>query len=102
MNSDGKNPVKADGCRHQTPEEQRWRAAAYDPAKARASLKYLYVLLAIWVLLLAGWIFDLLGDHDSAREWWQLIVLVGCGLAVIWGIIRNKRILKGQKLWGDF
>lgn len=83
-----------------TTEELRWRAAAHDPAKARAALKYQYILLAIWVLLLIGWIFDLVWDH--AREWWQFVALLFCGLAVILGIINNKRIIKGQKLWGDF
>ncbi len=36
-------------------EEQRWRAAAEDPARVKRHLKTLYVLAGIWCGLTAGW-----------------------------------------------
>lgn len=97
------NPAPDHDRRLPTPEELRWQASAYDPAKARRMLKYLYILLAVWFALLIGWISYLLwGSGSTTGDRWQLIALLLSGFTVLLSIVNNRRIIKGKKPWGDF
>lgn len=101
METDAEKPREADGCHRPTPEELRWRAGADDPDKAHRMLKYQYILLAIWFGLLMGWVSHRLGE-GTMGDWWQLVALALGGIAVLLGIVNNKRIIRGKKPWGDF
>lgn len=82
-----------------TPEEQRWRASAYDPEKIKRRMKLQYILLGAWSLLTAVWIILLCTDTDSFG-WMNAIVLFSGYLNIIFGITNHKRILAGKKPWG--
>ena len=38
-----------------SPEEQRWRANAEDPARVKRHLKAQYILFGVWCALTIGW-----------------------------------------------
>lgn len=54
-----------------TPEEMRWRAAAWDPEKARRNQKLQYTVLGFWIAATVAW-----------------VILTACGVETIgwWGI----------------
>lgn len=84
-----------------TPEEIRWRAAAWDPEKARRNLKLQYILLGAWCTFTAAWIIAIAFGADLF-SWWSVLVMLGGYFNCIVGIINNKRIMAGKRPWGDF
>lgn len=84
-----------------TPEEIRWRAAAWDPEKARRNQKLQYILLGVWCTFTAAWIIAIAFGVDLF-SWWSVLVML-CGyFSCIGGIINNKRIMAGKRPWGGF
>lgn len=85
-----------------TPEELRWRAAAWDPEKARRNLKWQYTLSGCNLAALIGWgILMLCSDDVSISDWFIVLSLVLSLTSLILGIVNNKRILAGKRPWGD-
>lgn len=83
-----------------TPEELRWRAAAWAPEKARRNQRLQYILLGAWITFTAAWIIAIALGADLFN-WWCIVVLI-CGyFNCIAGIINNRRIQKGRRPWGD-
>lgn len=84
-----------------TPEEIRWRAAAWDPDKARRNQKLQYILLGTWSVFTVAWITAIALGADLFS--WRVVFVIACGyFGCIAGIVNNKRILTGKKPWGDF
>lgn len=83
-----------------TPEELRWRAAAWDLEKVKRNLKLQYILLGVWGALTVGWIVIAILEIDTFN-WSTIIVLLTGYIGTIGGIVNNKRILAGKKPWGD-
>ena len=83
-----------------TPEELRWRAAAWDPEKARRNQKLQYTVLGFWIADTVAWVI-LTACGVETIGWWGILVLL-CGyFNSITGIINNKRIQRDRKPWGD-
>lgn len=81
-----------------TPEEQRWRANAEDPARVKRHLKTQYILFGVWCALTIGWSVAA-ACKVLAFEWTGILILSAGFLNIGIGIINNKRILAGKKPW---
>ena len=81
-----------------SPEEQRWRTAATDPARVKQHLKIQYVLSGIWCVLTIGWGTAVVCKALPFR-WANAIVLFAGFLSIGIGIVNNRRILAGKKPW---
>ena len=78
-----------------TPEEQRWRANAEDPARVKRHLKAQYILFGVWCALTIGW--SVAAAYKVlAFEWTGILILSAGFLNIGIGIINNKRILAGK------
>lgn len=84
-----------------TPEEKKWRESAYNPAKAEKHLRFLYIMLAIWIVLSIVWVVIILCDgekfswenHSWSTPFLLVVGFVNAGMA----IYNNKRLLKQAK-----
>lgn len=79
-----------------TPEEARWMVSVYAPEKMRKKLKGLYALLGVCIVFTLAWIAALCLYPDEFN-WWRVLVLFGCYLNVIIGIVNTKRLMAGKK-----
>ena len=79
-------------------EEQRWRAAAEDPARVKRHLMALYVLAGIWYVLTVGWGIAVM-CKALPFAWTNTVVLFGTFLSIGIGIVNNRRIQAGKKSW---
>lgn len=79
-----------------TPEEQRWKASAFNPEKARKKLKYGYITLGIWVACIIAWIVVKI-CKPGELSWWTLAIFAGTFLNFALSIINSRRIVRGKK-----
>lgn len=85
-----------------TPEELRWRAAAWAPEKARRNQKLQYILLGCAIAASIGWgIYLFCTDVISRADWFGALGIALSLISILLGIINNRRILSKKKPWGD-
>lgn len=87
-----------------TPEELRWRAAAWDPEKVQRNQKQQYILLVVWSVFTVAWTSAIAFGADLFSWWYVFVIACGyfsCIVSIV-SIINNKRILAGKRSWGDF
>lgn len=80
-----------------TPEELRWRAAAWDPEKAKRNLKLQYILLGCAIAASIGWgIYLFRTDVISRSDWLGALGIALSLVSILLGIVNNRRILAGK------
>lgn len=85
-----------------TPEDLRWRAAAWDPDKAERNLKLQYILLRCAIAASIGWgIYLFRTDVISRSDWLRALGIALSLVSILLGIVNNRRILADKRPWGD-
>ena len=83
-----------------TPEDLRWRAAAWDPDKAERNLKLQYILLGCAIAASIGWgIYLFRTDVISRSDWLRALGIALSLVSILLGIVNNRRILADIKFF---
>ena len=77
-----------------TPEELRWRAAAWDPDKAERNLKLQYILLGCAIAASIGWgIYLFRTDVISRSDWFGALGIALSLVSILLGIVNNLSLI---------